>query len=371
MVKPQYNIPNAVDKHPTLGFGVPATSDPHHFKVIIPKANSGKVQINEYLGLQAQSQESAVIERVVLDRTRWTEIRAEVQRAFNARLKSYNLKTSAWQVGDNVVDRLLGKELCVLAWAVEDMDVANISLAVRNWLALRPEERWWLFAMTAKSTGTAEDRDVGWRIALRHALGDIVQSDQQELSQPSEGSYTKHQSKSDEVQAPSANYGAEALASEDIVLPQEPDTDVSLLTGEANEPQPIKPELMEPQPDREEASAIDNEGALFIFEAKLAKAVGLPIGDNHSPEFLVKKGSTANIALAKSLRPAIRDLRQQLLDDGVLVTDGAVYNFTKDYLFKSPSAAACVIAGNPRSGMDAWRDFHGRSLKELGCGKKS
>ena len=26
--------------NPTLGFGVPATSDPHHFKVIIPRSNT-------------------------------------------------------------------------------------------------------------------------------------------------------------------------------------------------------------------------------------------------------------------------------------------------------------------------------------------
>lgn len=366
MVKPQHNIPNTVDKHPTLGFGVPATSDPHHFKVIIPKANSGKVEINEYLGLQAQSLESAVIERVVLDRTRWTEIRAEVQRAFNARLKSYSLKTSAWQVGENVVDRLLGKELCVLAWAVEDMDIGNIPLAVRNWLALRPEERWWLFAMTAKSTGTVEDRDVGWRIALRHALGDIVQSDQQELSQPRSGTYTKHPSKKDEIEAPLASYGLESSGNGEIVLPPELDTEVSLLTVEAPQTEHTKA-----QPENEAALPVDSDGALFLFEAKLAKAVGLPIGDNHTPEFLVKKGSTTNIALANSLRPAIRELRQQLLDEAVLALDGDVYTFAKDYLFKSPSAAACIIAGNPRSGMDAWRDLHGRSLKELGYGKKS
>lgn len=366
MVKPQHNMPDTVDKHPTLGFGVPATSDPHHFKVIIPKANSGKVQINEYLGLQAQSQESAVIERVVLDRTRWTEIRAEVQRAFNARLKSYSLKTSAWQVGENVVDRLLGKELCVLAWAVEDMDIGNIPLAVRNWLALRPEERWWLFAMTAKSTGTVEDRDVGWRIALRHALGDIVQSDQQELRQPSSGTYTKHPSKKDEIEAPLASYGLGSSGNGEIVLPPELDTEVSLLTVEAPQTEHAKA-----QPENEPAQPIDSDGALFLFEAKLAKAVGLPIGDNHTPEFLVKKGSTTNISLANSLRPAIRDLRQQLLEETVLALDGDVYTFVKDYLFKSPSAAACIIAGNPRSGMDAWRDLHGRSLKELGYGKKS
>ena len=165
-------------KHATLGFGVPATSDPHHFKVIIPKANTGKVQISEYLGLQAQSDEFAVIDRVLLDRPRWTAIRSEVQRTFNARLKNHDVKTASWKVGENVVDRLLGKELCVLAWAVEGMEMEKIPVAVRNWLALRPEERWWLFGMTAMSTGGINDGEKGWRLALRHALGDVAQSEQ-------------------------------------------------------------------------------------------------------------------------------------------------------------------------------------------------
>jgi len=160
----------------TLGFGVPATSDPHHFKVIIPKSSTGKVLITEYLGLQSAAAEAAVIDRVLLDRPRWTAIRAEVQRAFNARLIAHGLKPSAWKVGENPVDRLLGKELCVLAWAVEQMDVARISIAVRNWLALRPEERWWLFGMTAMSTGGLTDTGRGWRAALQHALGDVAQS---------------------------------------------------------------------------------------------------------------------------------------------------------------------------------------------------
>ena len=162
---------------PTLGFGVPASSDPHPFKVVIPRGNSGKVQISEYLGLQALSDEHAVIDRVMLERSRWTAIRSEVQRAFNARLKDHNLDIATWKVGENMVDRLLGKELCVLAWAIEGMADEKIPVAVRNWLALRPEERWWLFGMTALSTGGISDGNKGWRLALRHALGDVAQNE--------------------------------------------------------------------------------------------------------------------------------------------------------------------------------------------------
>lgn len=74
-----------------------------------------------------------------------------------------------------MIDRLLGKELCVLVWAIERLD-QKIRIAVRNWLALRPEERWWLFGMTAIATGGIGDADKGWRIALRYALGDVART---------------------------------------------------------------------------------------------------------------------------------------------------------------------------------------------------
>lgn len=163
--------------HPTLGFGVPATSDPHHFIVEIPRSNAGAISIVENLGLQSHDQAQSLIVRCMLERPRWTKIRSEVQRAFNVRLKERNLKTSAWKVGENPVDRLLGKELCVLVWAIEGMDFDHIPIAVRNWLALRPEERWWLFGMTAITTGAVNDGGKGWRLALRHALGDIAQNE--------------------------------------------------------------------------------------------------------------------------------------------------------------------------------------------------
>lgn len=163
--------------HRTLGFGVPATSDPHHFVVRIPRGNSAAVLICEHLGMGSETAREQVIDRVLLERPRWTAIRAEVQRAFNARLKEHNLATGTWKVGDTLVDRLLGKELCVLAWAIERLEPEKIGFAVRNWLALRPEERWWLFGMTSIATGGIGDVDKGWRVALRYALGDVAQNE--------------------------------------------------------------------------------------------------------------------------------------------------------------------------------------------------
>lgn len=161
----------------THGFGVPKTVDPHHYVVHIPRGSKRPVLIHEELGTESDSLEHSVIDRVQLERHRWTAIADAVKRVFNARLIERKLTTSRWKVGDNVLDRLFGKELCVLAWAIEDVEPDNIPVALRNWLGLRPEERWWLFSMTAAVTGGVNDRGRGWRMALRYALADTPQGE--------------------------------------------------------------------------------------------------------------------------------------------------------------------------------------------------
>ncbi|CCJ33434.1 FIG00528661: hypothetical protein [Caloramator australicus RC3] len=57
----------------------------------------------------------------------------------------------------------------MLAWAIEDCDPSIIPIAIKNWLGLSKEERWWLFTMTNAATGHANDKR-GWRKAIRYAL---------------------------------------------------------------------------------------------------------------------------------------------------------------------------------------------------------
>lgn len=161
--------------HATQGFGVPLTAAPHHFVVMIPRGNKQPVQIVEDLGMHTVGDEHELLDRVVLVRSVWTEVASPVKRMFNERLKAHGLKPGQWKVGENRVDRLLGKELCVLAWAIEALEEDKVGTALRNWLALRPEERWWLFGMTAATVGAPEDAGRGWRMALKYALGDTPQ----------------------------------------------------------------------------------------------------------------------------------------------------------------------------------------------------
>lgn len=172
----------------TIGFGCPNELDPHHFRVEIPAGRAANVIITEHYGIQAGIHGNPEIaERCYLPRQVWTAISEDVKREFNQRLKEKQLPTSRWSIGENKVERLLGKELLVLAWAVEQADLSVISNAIRNWIGLRPEERWWLYTMTAAATGGPGNAGIGWRKALQHAL---TENPSEDATTPSPGQGT-------------------------------------------------------------------------------------------------------------------------------------------------------------------------------------
>lgn len=155
----------------TTGFGCPETTDPHRFEVDIPPGRADAVSIAECYGIKAGiGGLPEVVERCLLPRSIWSLIAEDLKREFNERLRAKKLSASRWTLGINKVERLLGKELLVLAWAVENAAPEAVRNAVRNWIGLRPEERWWLFTITAAATGFPEHADIGWRKALRFAL---------------------------------------------------------------------------------------------------------------------------------------------------------------------------------------------------------
>ncbi|MBS0660780.1 MAG: DUF4357 domain-containing protein [Verrucomicrobia bacterium] len=63
--------------------------------------------------------------------------------------------------------------------------------------------------------------------------------------------------------------------------------------------------------------------------------------------------------------PYVLNLRKQLIADRTLVETDGFFQFTKDVLFTSPSAAAAVVEGGSANGLIEWRTKDGRVLKEL------
>lgn len=113
--------------------------------------------------------------RVAITRERWLALAPAFWEEAGRRLRANGLPAHKFQKSSAKplpVHASLGKELCILCWAVEDAPLDDIPNAIRNWEALAPEERWWLFTMTVATTGQAGQRGLGWRKALRAALAD-------------------------------------------------------------------------------------------------------------------------------------------------------------------------------------------------------
>jgi len=162
------------------GFGFIPTETAHHFLVTIPANKKDMVYVSEHLTWDeseprrelsfALGREENKM-RVIVPRQSWDAVAEEVKAEFNHRLRKSGVKMGQWKIGQTPVSRLLGKELVLLLWGIEDADPALIPDAIKNWLGLVPEERWWLFTMTNAATGHAiTGRNIGWRKAVRYAL---------------------------------------------------------------------------------------------------------------------------------------------------------------------------------------------------------
>ncbi len=164
-----------------LGLGFLPDEARHGFVLHLPatQADTVEVSLSEYrdfviedghLRLPPVTPSDPTL-RVLLKSRKWNAIASAFWEESTRRLKKAGLTaTRLPKKGDVPIHPSLGKELCVLCWAIEDADPMLIPEAIRNWEGLAPEERWWLFTMTAGATGQALQNGIGWRKALRFAL---------------------------------------------------------------------------------------------------------------------------------------------------------------------------------------------------------
>ena len=169
-----------------VGLGFLPEEARHGFLIDIPKGNASNevICITEHRGndldhlgvrtLDTRSLNDPSL-RVVIDRNRWLALAPAFWEEANRRLRANGLPIAKFQKNPTKsvpVHPSLGKELCILCWAVEEASPGDIPNALQNWEALAPEERWWLYTMTVATTGQAMQKGVGWRKALRAAITD-------------------------------------------------------------------------------------------------------------------------------------------------------------------------------------------------------
>ena len=164
-----------------IGLGFFPNEARHGFLLEIPggKDDEASVMLSEHRVWQVEDDKIDVAPvgpadpelRSVVERFRWDEIATAFWEEAGLRLRNSGFAVPRLsKKGRTPLHASLGKELCVLLWAIEDADTALIPEAIRNWEGLAPEERWWLYTMTAAATGQAQQRGIGWRKALRFAL---------------------------------------------------------------------------------------------------------------------------------------------------------------------------------------------------------
>lgn len=81
--------------------------------------------------------------------------------------------------------------------------------------------------------------------------------------------------------------------------------------------------------------------------------------------FVVFKDSRAKATTVPSCHNFLINLRNELVQNGILVQDGEAYRFTEDYIFSSPSTAGGVILGRSTNGWTKWRNVNGKTLDEM------
>ena len=164
-------------KTKTLGFGFDPGRTAHYFSLHLPRGE-GAVKVIERFDWQGELPPEAELPneskdlKVIIALERFRDVADECRAEFNRRLTAHAYAIGRWPTrGPVALDRSFGRELVLLLWAIEDCDVNEIPNALRNWLGLSPEERWWLYTMTNAATGQAlAGRGRGWRKAVRFAL---------------------------------------------------------------------------------------------------------------------------------------------------------------------------------------------------------
>ncbi|SCJ99846.1 Uncharacterised protein [uncultured Clostridium sp.] len=113
--------------------------------------------------------------------------------------------------------------------------------------------------------------------------------------------------------------------------------------------------------DIENNSDIKTE--LIEFELVNKNVAAKMVIDND--KYIILKGSKAVHTNRPSCPKPINKLKEKLILDGVLVNrENKYYEFTKNYVFSSPSYAGAIIVGGSVNGQKVWKN-KGKSLKEL------
>lgn len=102
----------------------------------------------------------------------------------------------------------------------------------------------------------------------------------------------------------------------------------------------------------------DEAEYFYIKAARGANAKGLIVSDG----FAVMKGSIIASSTVLSMSESLKNRRNSLIKKGIVNEN---FEFTKDYIFTSPSLAASIVMGRSANGLTEWKNDKNKSIKNL------
>lgn len=107
--------------------------------------------------------------KATISRLQWDNIKDSVLTRINHFIQENNFKRNRINKDINYLNVLLGKEITLLFWGIEETeDINNINSALKNWYGLSDSERWYLYTMT--NANLSIDHCRGWRGAVKKIL---------------------------------------------------------------------------------------------------------------------------------------------------------------------------------------------------------
>ena len=100
---------------------------------------------------------------------------------------------------------------------------------------------------------------------------------------------------------------------------------------------------------------------LFIKGARGADGQGKRAMDG----FIVFKDSVIASKTVPSFPKSVNSLRNELIENNIIIEKKEKLVFVNDYLFSSPSAAAMIIMGRSANGLLEWKNNSGTTLNEI------
>lgn len=118
------------------------------------------------------------------------------------------------------------------------------------------------------------------------------------------------------------------------------------------------------QPARPEKSSTPENTILEFIANGVNFSASMRL-DKNSGQFVVTEGSKARKSETASLQPTYKNLRLQLIQNGVLKEfDELTYEFSQDYAFSASTPAAQVVCASSANGRTFWKLDDGRTFAE-------